>query len=227
MNRETIERNQFIERYALGQLSQADTTRFEVFLLENPDTIDEVETVERMIQGLTTLRETEAIQIDRRQNKLHSIKQLIARYLNFPVPAWGMAALFISFIVPATMFYNPANRIAPPSGMVALMTIDSTWAERGTLLEQVFATPGHEERIILAVLLQKNTHKTYQFNLLDADSNNKLWQSKALYADFSDTLHVDMGVGYLTSGRYAYSITATEDNGATTEVENGLFRVEG
>jgi hypothetical protein len=58
MNRAEIEREDWVERYLAGRLSDAEVRRFEAYWVENPDLIRDIEAAARMKSGLALLRES-------------------------------------------------------------------------------------------------------------------------------------------------------------------------
>ena len=231
MNQENIKNSQRIEKYVLGQLNEDDAAEFELFIMENPSIIDEVKTVEKMVQGLHHLRDTNTLPRGNQQTMPiamsigERIREFLSSSVRYPVPAWGMAAILLLIMAPMGVLLKQTTLSQPNQSGVVMMTIDSASAERGDLVEQVYTIEQTDKRIVLALLLQTNTHPTYRFSLLDAN-NKELWHNDNLHADFSDTLHIDMGIGFLKKGLYAYSITGVGEKGETTEVEKGIFRIQ-
>lgn len=61
MNKEFIEQNDIAHKYLTGQLSDAELEEFEVYLMDNPSVIDDLNVEEVMSAGMSAIKEPEGV----------------------------------------------------------------------------------------------------------------------------------------------------------------------
>ncbi|MFT6328863.1 MAG: hypothetical protein ACJAYN_000790 [Bermanella sp.] len=176
MDRAYIEENNVIRRYLRDQLNSEDSEAFEIYLVENPNMVDQLELDQIMVDGFKlqgNLGESDA------SGLINSLMNAISR----PVPIYAPALMFIALLP----FFYLSQNIGVPQSEVTLVNY-STETVRGNaagpdnrITSRLVEPKTTSDSMAVLIKLQPRTVKTYlEFLVIlsDGDTHNPLWESQ-------------------------------------------------
>lgn len=185
-----------IERYILGQMSEAEAQEFEAYFLNKPECIEQLELAEKLHQGM----------LDIQHDPLFAqTAQLRAKraWFAMPVPLWSVAAaVVLAIVLPST--FLPSSDV-PQAVNVVSLELDSTRGETTSVLE----LNASAQQTLLSIFIDTDVptfdYSAFAFTLTDAQGVQVFSQSDLTLNNVS-TLHINLGQNVLPPGRYRYQL---------------------
>lgn len=162
MDAKYIEQHNIIERYVLRQLDEQEQQDFELYYLEHPEVLDEIERVRALKSGLVELATEESTSINQASSevggrrKAGSSLDSILAFLRSPVPlttSYALAAVLLGTVLFPLLTSDAPSLLAPKAVKVVqyrsadklkpkLMEISLKPGERQVLLTVEVSSPG-------------------------------------------------------------------------------------
>lgn len=203
MDREYIDSNGVIDRYILGQLSEREQVEFELYFLEHPAVLDEVEMARALQRGL----EENLDQLGRGEaNDTATFPPpLLGRLVSWLRSPVGLAmntaattvfALMLAFIV------LPLDEQQYLMGGSAVFPVQSVWVggDRAGGDTAVIEFPGVDTTLVIDV------YGEAPFTVLLKDEAGDTVGEYSHEPIVTDSIHVGLNAGALKSGHYNLSI---------------------
>lgn len=209
MNRDDVIRDNLVDRYLLGQLSEPEADSFEVFYLSCEETVDELEIAEKMIGGFraTEFGRAAALPRDAASGSVDT---------GYQNRNWAaIAASFVAAIALSTSFYlygkleaerSLANTSAINIPIIHLAVVRSAGNARAV---EVSADP---VRIAFALDIGVPEADTYRVDAENA-AGKVIWSGKGLVPDDFDALTFSMPPSTLKPGEYQLIAVPTSQSG--------------
>ena len=205
MTREDVIRDNWVDRYLLGQLSDTEQDRFETFYFTCPETQEDIETTQQLIDGFAG---NAIAALSRRHQVTIDVATPAAtnsgRY-NWPALAASLvAAICLGFAI-------NASRSALPSAPLTLaadldVPIFSLGVTRGVSSAQLVELPDPARRLVFSLDIGGERNEAFSVALLDA-SDNVVWQADPLTADSYGSVTFVLPPGLLAEGDYRFVAT--------------------
>ncbi|MEO1037035.1 MAG: hypothetical protein AAFX44_15880 [Pseudomonadota bacterium] len=202
MDREQVIQENWVDRYLLGQLSETETDRFEQYYLECPETQDDIENTQRLIDGfagsaLAALARKHQLRVD------EPAPAATPRTFNWPaMAAAAIAVLCLGFAltVQRSMPENP-----PLAGIadvnVPIFTLGIT---RSVTSAQLIELPTVPRRLMFSLDIGGAIDEQFNVTLHDADGA-VVWQAaEPLVADRYGSVTFSLPPGLLAAGNFEF-----------------------
>lgn len=219
MDREEVKRNNLVDRYLLGQLSEDEADEFEAYYLGSPETVAELETTEALLTGL-------------RRSPQGGGKVAALR----PAPAWSaragqwfglaasvVAAVSLVFAFQSRSALEQARSGSAPAAIdvpinIPIVTLAATRSAGpgADAPAAVIELPAGAGYVALALDLGLPEASGYRVTLLGEDGG-QVWSAGGLVPDEMDSLTLALPARLLEPG--VYRLRATPEEGAGNAVE--------
>lgn len=211
MDQQSIEEQEFVQRYVTGRLSPDEAARFEEYFLEHPDCAAEVQAAQRLQRGLTAVAAQEAI-------RTSLLISLWSRLLKSPS---AMLVSVLALAVVITPLVLQTRRIGhleesleaaqQPQVNTPIFELSSFRSpDFDTAIPQLLTLSPDPERIVLALALPDAGQPTYRVALRDAQKS-LVWEAAGLRPDPLGRLVMTLPSTLLPAGDYR--ISAAESSG--------------
>ena len=209
ITRQQVIDENLVDRYLMGQMSEAEAMAFEDFYAGSPETMQELEESAMLIDGMTHLGRDDGVATPIAAAK----KKTGSRFLAvMGTPAYGMAASVVALV--AVMIAGANNlRDGAASGDDSLVNIPvvTLSATRGGDAG-VEITAGEAPQIVLALDLGIARADSYSASLQSADGSAS-WHGAGLRPDLLDSLTMSIPRDALPNGDYTMIVRPEADNG--------------
>ncbi len=209
MDRQYIIEQNIVDQYLMGQLSPSDVDRFEAYYLSCKETLEELETTEKLIKGFAKNTLAEASR-GRAKSQALMAAAPVAR------PSRNWAAMAASLLAAAAIAFGAytQSQLSDVRQMVASADINfpiiSLGATRSVYSARTIEIPAKPVRIAFALDIGFPQSDNYEVVLKDAEGL-VVWSATALHPDTLDSLTFSLPAGTLSAGKYEF-IAAPVDN---------------
>ena len=195
MNRQSVVRDNLVDRYLLGQLDEHESAEFESYFLSCQETLDELETTERLIAGFGASslgRATETSEASHERQRRRPNLAAIAAALVAAV-ALGL------YMQMRNELGQERARLMSADINIPVITLGAT---RGAGPARVVELPGQPVRTAFVVELGIGAPATdYSLRLVD-EQDAAVWTASGLVPDEFDSVTFSLPPGLLDDGRY-------------------------
>ncbi len=220
-----MEDEQLIERYILNQMSEDEATEFEAFFLSNQECIDQLETAEKLYQGLGMIANSAEITLEVNKAKSTSNDH---RWWQVNVPIWSLAALLMITLTPSVLINNQTQKPIVQLGEVSMIDLPLAKVRSGaesnpTVIKKNSGT-------VLSFYIDQSVEDlvfpNYRFQI--QSSGNIIYElsPEGLRPDQNDMLYVSLGRSYLKEGTYDVSLDGMSGDKKSQQIYVGKIIVE-
>ena len=205
-----IERDNWIERYALGRLSVDEQIRFEEHFAECEQCVTELEMAQDFDATLRTV-------VAEDTQRAVGMAAAAAYWLRRPRVGWLVAGLLLVALLPSLWLYSgqrqlrdQLERLGSPQGTIPgfELTLD-----RGVESPPRTIQPSGDSPWFAVVLeVEESDVASYSVTLTDSEGKT-LWRSEGLAADPWGLLRLTLPTDFLEAGAYDLEIELREGSG--------------
>ncbi|MEM1261159.1 MAG: hypothetical protein AAGH76_02055 [Pseudomonadota bacterium] len=211
MNRHDVVHDNWVERYLLGQLSDDEQSEFEQFFFTCPETQEDIETTQKLIDGfggnaLAALAKKHKVEVVAGTRASSGPKQ------GFNWPALAASVVAAVSLSVAFVNFKSNNAVAPQQVASLNVPIISLGITRSVAAAQLVELPTTPVQMVFSLDLGGEIDEHFALQLLDS-AGDIVWQATPLIADQYGSVTFSLPPGLLQVGNFEFVAEPVDGNG--------------
>ncbi len=224
MEHSTIEEQQVVDRYLMGQLPAEEAERFEEHYVHCRQCLDQLELAEKLQRGFKRAAAEDVAKAAVAQRL--GVLAWLARAAGSPRAGLAAVALLAVALLPAGLMYRQLSGSLQPQINTAVFTMgpERSAPAADQVPSHVIRLSGAPEWLVLSLQLDLPEYERYRVTL-SRNGEDDVWHRDGLEPDHLDSLGLSLHSKWLSAGDYVARVEGLPEAGEPVSVAHFSFRV--